>query len=131
MRLSSQTYSGLMNKFLLLLLLLVGCAGSMKTQRALIVDAENRPVRHSKITILGDAPKFSPFGIAAGHIYTEGVTDSGGFCTVTFPEKRAWLVRVQKGDKLLFNSKVLDDTSLLRVTVVSYPVPAYRPVENP
>jgi hypothetical protein len=81
-------------------LFLAGCATPTETEtrKAVIRDTSGKLLAGAEVELLGDPPKFYPFGMAMGDTYTRTVTDSKGTCMLTYPKKQHWQLYVRVPD---------------------------------
>jgi hypothetical protein len=105
----------------ILALLLVGCATPTETRKAVIRDAAGKPLRHAQVELLGEPPRFFPFGIASGNTYTETATDSQGACMLTYPKRERWHVDVKENRRQFMQRRIIKGSDPIEVTVVPRP----------
>jgi hypothetical protein len=101
----------------ILALLLIGCATPTETRKAVIRDTAGTPLTHARVELFGEPPKFFPFGIAMGPIYTDTATDRHGNCVLTYPKKRSWWIRATENHRNFFSRRIIERTDRLELTV--------------
>lgn len=99
------------------ILLFASCATSTETRNALFHDAAHKPLSGAKVELLGEPPKFFPFGIAEGVLYTCTITDDYGFCTLLYPTKRNWILRVSRNHHRFSLERVTEKGPYMKIEV--------------